>query len=546
MAMKMIGASIGSCVHNVGLLNFLNLARQNGYETIYVGSAVPIERLVEEIEKHDPDVVAMSYRLGGEALKNLLETLEKTLNERSLLHKTYIFGGTIETANVARKFSFIKKAFDGTEEVDEIVMFLRGEARKIQKLEVYPQRLGERIKFKSPFPLIRHHIGLQTMEETIAEVEKLAESQLLDVISIAPDQNCQQFFFEPEKMDPKQDGAGGAPIRTREDFVKLYEASRRGNYPLVRCYAGTTHMVEFSKLLKETINNAWAAIPIMWYSDLDRRSNRPLLEAMKENMEAIRWNALNNVPVEVTDSHQWALRLAHDAVEVATAYLATFVAKKLGVKEYVQQFMLETPSGLSPRADIAKMIAKRELVESLSDEGFTVYRMIRTGLMSMPADLDSAKGQIGVSMFYGMALEPHIVHVVAYCESERRATSKEIIESVKIARRAVNVALRGCADPLADPWIRSEKERIKEEAMQIIEAIKSLGDGSDDSLLDPQVLFEAVKIGILDAPALKGFSVARGEVRTALVDGQCRCVDEEGKVISEKQRLMAIMGRLSR
>ncbi|WP_448536357.1 cobalamin-dependent protein [Pseudothermotoga sp.] len=541
--MKMIGASIGSCVHNVGLLNFLNLARQNGYETLYIGSAVPVEKLVEEIEKHDPDVVAMSYRLGAEALRNLLQTLENLLKERGLLNKTYIFGGTVETASVARTFSFISKAFDGTEEMDEIVMFLRGEARKLQKMEIYPQKLGERIKFKSPFPLIRHHIGLQTLEETIREIQKMADSQLLDVISIAPDQNCQQFFFEPEKMDPKQDGAGGAPIRTKEDFVRLYQASRRGNYPLVRCYAGTRHMVEFSKLLKETLNNAWAAIPVMWYSDLDRRSDRPLLEAIKENIEAIRWNGENDVPVEVTDSHQWALRLAHDAVEVAAAYLATFAAKKLGVKEYVQQFMLETPMGLSPKGDIAKMMAKRELVESLADENFKVYRMIRTGLMSMPADLDAAKGQIGVSMFYGMALEPNIVHVVAYCESVKRATAREIIESVKIARRAINVALRGLSDPLADPWIKGEKERIKEEALQIIDAIKSLGAGSDEDLLNPEILFEAVKIGILDAPALKGFSVAKGEVKTAIIDGQCRCVDENGRVMTEKERLAKILGR---
>jgi methylmalonyl-CoA mutase cobalamin-binding subunit len=245
MAMKMIGASIGSCVHNVGLLNFLNLARQNGYETLYIGSAVQVEKLADEIERHNPDVVAMSYRLGAEALRNLLQTLEHLLKERGLLNKTYIFGGTVETASVARTFNFISKAFDRTEEMDEIGMFLRGEARKLQKMEIYPQRLGERIKFKSPFPLIRHHIGLQTLEETIKEIEKMADSQLLDVISIAPDQNCQQFFFEPEKMDPKQDGAGGAPIRTREDFVRLYEASRRGNYPLVRCYAGTRHMWSF-------------------------------------------------------------------------------------------------------------------------------------------------------------------------------------------------------------------------------------------------------------------------------------------------------------
>ncbi len=539
--MKMLGASIGSCVHNVGLLNFLELAKQNGYETIYIGSAVPVEKLVEEIEKHNPDIVAMSYRLSAESLKNLLYKMEGLLKERNMTDKIYIFGGTFETANVAKGFSFMKKVFDGSEEIDEIVLFLKGEARKLQHQEVYPQRLGERIKFKSPFPLIRHHIGLQTLEETIKEVEKLADSQLLDIISLAPDQNCQQFFFEPEKMDPKQDGAGGAPIRKKEDFEQLYQASRRGNYPLVRCYAGTTHMVEFSKLLKETINNAWAAIPIMWYSDLDRRSARPLLEAVKENMLGIKWNAENDVPVEVTDSHQWALRLAHDAVEVATAYLATFVAKKLGVKEYVQQFMLETPSGISPKADLAKMIAKRELIETLVDENFTIYRMIRTGLMSMPADENAAMGQIGVSMFYGMVLEPHIVHVVAYCESNRRATAKEIIESVKIARRAINLALRGYWNPLEDCWVRNEKDRIKYDALEIIEAIKSLGSGKDDDLLNPEILTEAVKIGILDAPALRGFSVAKGEIKTALVDGQYRCVDENGKVVSEKERLNKIL-----
>lgn len=197
--MKIMGASIGSCVHNVGLLNFLNLAKQNGCETVYVGAAIAIEELVELIEKHEPDMVALSYRLGAEALKNLLTALESSLKERKLLDKIYVFGGTVETAEVAKGFSFIKKTFDGTEELDEIVMFLRGEVRKTRKMEVYPQKLGERIKFKSPFPLIRHHIGLQTLNETMEEIKKMAESELLDVISIAPDQNCQQFFFEPEK-----------------------------------------------------------------------------------------------------------------------------------------------------------------------------------------------------------------------------------------------------------------------------------------------------------------------------------------------------------
>ncbi|MEJ5229235.1 MAG: cobalamin-dependent protein [Pseudothermotoga sp.] len=540
--MKILGASIGSCVHNVGLLNFLKIAEENGYESIYIGTAVPIDKLVEQIKKNDPQIVAMSYRLGAESLKNLLAELEELLGKEGLLNKTYIFGGTFETAEVARKFAFIRKVFDGSEEIDEIVLFLRGKAREKENVQIFPQMLRERINFKAPFPLVRHHIGLQTLEETVDEIRKLAQSELLDIISIAPDQNCQQYFFEPEKMDHSQDGAGGAPIRSREDFVKLYEATRCGNYPLVRCYAGTNHMVEFSKLLKETINNAWAAIPLMWYSDLDRRSERPLKEAIRENIIAIEWNAQNNVPVEVTDSHQWALRLCHDAVEVATAYLAAFAAKKLGVKDYVQQIMLETPSGLSVRGDLAKMLAKVELVESLKDENFAVYRMIRTGLMSVPADPHAAMGQLSVSMFYGWALKPHIIHVVAYCESMRRATSKEIIESVKMARRAVNLAMRGMPDPAKDDWIIKEKERIKEEALMIIERIKSLKSGKDEDLLDPEILYRAVESGILDAPALKGFSVAKGSVKTQIVDGLCRAVDENGKVISERDRLKKILG----
>ena len=535
--MKILGGSIGSCVHSVGILNFLKLANENGYETIYVGTSLPVKKFVEQIKMHNPDMVAISYRLGGDALENLLKEFEESIREEKLEDKVYIFGGTFETAQVARKFRFIKKAVDGTEEIDELVLFLRGESYRKVSDQAYPQALGERIRFKAPFPLIRHHIGLQEFDDTVEEIKRLAESELLDIISIAPDQNCQQYFFEPDKMDPKQDGAGGVPIRSREDFEKLYEASRRGNYPLVRCYSGTRELLKFSKVLKETINNAWAAIPLMWYSDLDRRSERPLLDAIKENMEAIKWNAENGVPVEVTDSHQWALRLAHDAVEVATAYLAAFAAKRLGVREYVEQFMLETPSGISPRADLAKMIAKRELVESLEDENFVVYRMIRTGLMSMPADQYSAMGQIAVSMFYGTLLEPHIIHVVSYCESFKRATAKEIIESVKIARRAVNVALRGVVDPLSDRWIIDEKNRIKDDALTIIETIKSIGSAGEDALLDPNVLAESVRKGILDAPALKGFSVARADVITKIVDGQYRCVSENGDVLSEKERL---------
>ncbi|ABR29959.1 methionine synthase [Thermosipho melanesiensis] len=530
---KILGASIGSCVHIAGLLNFLKLGEREGYKTIYLGGAVSIDKLIGAIIETDPDIVAISYRLDPKALKNLLDDLFEKVKRNKLDKKIYVFGGTVETGAVARKIPLFKKIFDGTQEIDEIVMWLRNENLRRENENVPPQFLPDRIAYKKPYPLFRHHIGLATLEETEKHVKILAESGLLDIISLAPDQNCQQYFFEPEKMDEKQDGAGGVPIRSIGDFKRLYNATRRGNYPLVRSYSGTRELVAFSKILKETINNAWAAIPLTWYSELDRRSDRNLLEAIRENQEAIKWNAENNVPVEINEAHQWSLRYAHDAVEVATFYLAAYNAKKLGVKHYVAQYMLSTPPGLSPRYDLAKQLAKRRLIKELEDENFRAYTMIRTGLLSFPADEYSAMGQLVGTMFYGMYLEPDIVHVVSYSEAIRRATSKEIIESVKMVKKAVNTTLDGL------PIISDEKrvEELIKEAMVIIEAIKELGKGYKDPLIEPEVIYNAVRLGILDAPGLKGMSVAKGRFETKVIDGACYAIDDNGKILPEEKRI---------
>jgi len=537
---KILGASMGSDVHTAGLLNFLELAKNEGYDVIYLGAAVPIEKIIKKIDEENPHIVSLSYRLGADAFEKLIkEFIEKTKKIKNLEKIDFIFGGTIETSEIAKKYDFFKKIFDGSEEEEDVVLFLRGQI-KYKEEKNFPSTLAERIAFKSPYPLIRHHIGLQTMKETIEEIKKLAESELLDIISLAPDQNCQQYFFEQEKMDSNQDGAGGAPIRNENDFVDMYEASRRGNYPLVRCYSGTNHMVDFSKILKRTINNAWAAIPIFWYSELDRRSERKLLDAIKENMEGIKWNAENNIPVEINDAHQWELRYAHDSLAVATTYLAAYVAKKLGVRWYVQQYMMNTPPKLSPKMDIAKSLAKLELVETLKDETFTPYRMVRTGLLSFPADPNSAMGQLVSSMFYSSYLQPHIIHVVAYCEAMRRATSKEIIESVKMVKRANALASRGLPDFASDPEIIERVNLLKEEAMIIIEKIKSISPDKEDPLIDPETLYLAVKAGILDAVGLQGNSVAKGQIKSAVINGGYEVINENGQVIREAERNIGV------
>lgn len=168
------------------------------------------------------------------------------------------------------------------------------------------------------------------MEKTIEAIEKIAEAKVLDIISIAPDQNAQEFFFDQENMDENLRGAGGVPVRTCEDLRMLYTASQRGNYPLLRSYSGTKNIIKFAEVLRDTINNAWCAVPLFWYSELDKRGPRTLRDAIIENQQVMAWHGERNIPVEVNDPHHWSLRDAHDTIGVAAAYLAAYNAKKWG------------------------------------------------------------------------------------------------------------------------------------------------------------------------------------------------------------------------
>lgn len=534
---KILIAGIGKDVHVAGIYNFVNIAEREGYDVVNMGSAIGLDRFTDAIIENNPDIVAISYRLGKESCKKLIEELYEILDDKNLLGKIYIFGGTVETGDIARQFDFFDMIFDGTFDEDEVLSYLRGTVNDEKSHGIPPQSLIDRIKWKKPFPLIRHHIGLSTLEETYDNIIELADSELLDIISIAPDQNCQAHFFEQEKINPSEDGAGGVPLRDEKDFEKLYEATRRGNYPLVRCYSGTKNVLEFAKILRKTINNTFAAIPLTWYSDLDRRSNEDLLDAIREKQEAIRWHGENNIPVEVNESHQWALRYAHDTVEVATAYLAAYNAKKLGVNDYIQQLMLSTPPTISTKMDLAKMMAKKELLNELEDDNFNIYYMVRSGLLSYPTDPDKAKSQMINSMMYGLYLEPDILHVVAYCEGIERATAKEIIKSVKMINHTMKIFNRGMPEINSDTYILERKKEIINETRLILDAIAKLKSDSPDKFTDPKVIYDAIKHGILDAPGLKGFSVARGEVKVVTRNGANLPADDKGNVISEEERL---------
>jgi len=410
--MKAILATIGNCIHVQGINNFESLLKKNNIETEFLGICVDIDRLTKIIIEKKPDIVGLSYRLEPETAKILFNNLKLKLDETNFKTRLF-FGGTPAVCEVAEKLGIFEGIFRGVETEEEILDQIYKRGKNLKPTE-YSQSLYERIEKNFPTPLIRHHFGLPSIKEIIDGIIEIAESKTIDIISIGPDQIAQECFFNQENICKELEGGGGVPLRNKEELSYIYNSSRTGNYPLLRCYAGTNNLIEWGKMLKETINNAWGAIPIFWYSELDGRSKRKLITAIKENQDTIKWHADNNVPIEINDSHQWALRKTTDPIEVASAYIATYNAKELGVKYYIQQFMMNVPPGISPENDIAKMLAKLEIISELCDDNFHILRMIRTGIASLSVDENIAKGELASSITFGMYLQPHIVHVVGY------------------------------------------------------------------------------------------------------------------------------------
>lgn len=539
---RILGVTIGQCVHVAGVHGFLRLARECGYETAFLGAAVPVPELVKAAIEQKPDMLAIGYRLTPEVARTLLAELRDAVAAAGMPGIEMVFGGTPPVAEVARQSGLFRAVFSGEEEPDSIVSFLRGIPEQASEKR-YPGTLVERIDAFAPYPLLRHHFGLPSLAETLKGAEELASSGMLDVISIGPDQNAQESLFRPDEMKHDQDGAGGVPIRSEQDLLEMYQRTRRGNHPLLRIYSGTRDLVQWGELARRTIHNAWAAIPLFWYSRLDGRSSRPLEQAIAENQQAIQWYGAQNVPVEVNDPHHWSLRDAPDVVAVADAFISAYNARALGVRDYVAQFMWNTPPSISPAMDLAKMLAKMDLLATLEGERFRVIRECRCGLASLSTRLDMAKGQLAASTMLSLALKPHIIHVVGFCEASHAATPAEIVESCVIVKGVLKNALFGMPDMSLDPLVQKRRQQLVNEANVLIDAIRGLGHEFADPLTAPANLALAVKKGLLDAPHLKGTPEGLGHVCTSMRDGACVAVDEQGAVLTEDERVGALLGR---
>lgn len=537
--MKILGASIGNCVHVAGVVHFLQLAEREGYESHFIGPAVSINRLFEEIIRIKPNIVAISYRLTPENVSSLLDAVSKLRKELPFNVK-WVFGGTKPVADIAEKYGFFEYISNGYDDINDSIRYLRGITQE-NSIQSYGQDIIERINSNFPYPVLRHHFGRPSLEETIYGIEEISKAKVVDVLSIGPDQNAQEFFFNQRKMKADYNGAGGVPLRKKEDFIELKKASKCGNFPLMRCYSGTSDVIRYAEMLVDTIDNAWGAIPLCWYNELDGRGTRTLEVAMSESKEAIKWHAERGIPIEINEPHHWGLRDAHDVIPVAMAYISAYNAKKLGVNNYISQYMFNNPNGLSFSMDFAKVLAMIEIVEELEDDTFKVYRETRSGLALFSANEHVAKGQLAASTFMQLAVKPHIIHVVGYCEADHAAKANEVIESCDIVKGVIRHTLLDSFSIDKDPNIIERKEELIYEAKVLLNFIKAEYSDIYDPLANTEVLCDCIRKGYIDAVHIVKNDKYQGNLNTKLVEGKCIACDPiTKKAITEKERLKSL------
>lgn len=537
-----VAGALGECVHVAGVINFLRLAEKAGWRTVFLGPSVSVDAFMDAIRKERPDLVGVSYRLTPQTGERLLGEFAEAADEYRSKGTAFAFGGTPPIAERARSMGFFNRVFDGSQSSEVVLAYLKGSAGEGAGEHEYPQTTLGRISWRSPYPILRHHFGLPSMEATIRGIERIAEAGVLDVISLGIDQDAQENFFHPERQIPRARGAGGVPVRSAEDYRALFEATRRGNLPLMRTYSGTDDFLRLAQVYVDTINIAWCAIPLFWFNLMDGRGPWDLEGSIREHQEVMAWYGERGIPVELNEPHHWGMRDAPDVVFVVSAYLSAHNARAMGVHDYIAQLMFNSPPGLSGAMDLAKMLACLKMVEGLAGPDFRVWRQTRTGLLSYPLDPAEARSHLATTVYLQMALRPHIMHVVGHTEAHHAASEDDVIEACRLARRAIENAIQGAPDMTADPDVQTRVRELIAEAGVTLEAIKALGgSGVDDPLADPATLTRAVQTGILDAPHLRNNPYALGSIATRIdARGACVAINlETGEPWNENERLSA-------
>ena len=419
----------------------------------------------------------------------------------------------------------------------------------------YVARL-EYARSKNSLPIIRTHSGpynpnrLEALKEYNSWCKDLAESKLLDVLSIGSSQLTQSNFGENWEGKPN---GGGVPVNSEIE----YQVIRENATPmLVRTYSGTKNVPGLAVIHERSLNISWHALSFWWFNELDGRGKNTLLENLKEHFEAVRYIVTTGKPVEPNVPHHFAFRGADDVSYIVSGFLAAKAIKRMGASHMILQNMLNTPKYTWGGQDLAKGRCMIKLVRELEDDKFKVSLQTRGGLDYFAPDLEEAKIQLAAVTCMMDDLEPEndnspeIVHVVNYSEAVRLATPPIIKESIKITLSALH-QYRFARKMGLVPNMKYDKdvqERYEALMYEARAAIKLL-EANIPNLYTPEGFEKVFKEGFLAVPYLmdQNHKFPKATMwKTAIKNGGISVVDEDGKIISTEDRYHYIIAHMER
>lgn len=416
--------------------------------------------------------------------------------------------------------------------------------------DTYVARL-EYAASKHSLPIIRTHSGpyspdrMEALKEYNSWCRDLAESKLLDVLSIGSSQLTQSNFGEDWEGKPN---GGGVPVNNELEYQVIRENAKP---MLVRTYSGTKDVPGLARIHERALNISWHALSFWWFDELDGRGNNTLLENLREHFEAVRYIVSTGKPVEPNVPHHFAFRGGDDITYIVSGFLAAKAIKLLGAKHMVLQNMLNTPKYTWGVQDLAKGRCMIKLVRELEDENFKVSLQTRGGLDYFAPDLEYAKVQLAAVTCMMDDLEPdndnspEIVHVVNYSEAVRLATPPVIKDSIKITLAALHgyrYARRKGVVP--DMKHNADVQYRYEALLHDARAAIRLLEENIPNLYTPEGFEKVFKEGFLAVPYLMDQHHKWPKAtmwKTAIKNGGISVVDDEGKIISTEDRYRYII-----
>ena len=399
-------------------------------------------------------------------------------------------------------------------------------------------------------PLMRAHVGpyLPDRGEAVALFfdwcRRLAAAGFLDILSIGTSQLTQSHFGCDWTGLPN---GGGVPLNDPAEFAAAWQAARP---MLVRSYAGTRDPLALARMYEQTINTAWHALSLWWFCQLDGRGPYGLRENLDRHLDTIAYIATRGKPFEANVPHHFAFRGADDVSFVVAAVIAARVAKRLGIRTFVLQVMLNTPKTLWGIQDLAKARAMLVLVRELAGDSFEVVLQPRGGLDYFSHDEAKAKAQLAAVTALMDDIEPQdrrspaVIHVVSYSEAARLADPPVVDESIRITRHAMAayraLRQRGAVDDMGrHPDVVARTAELVAEARTVLGFIDQAvpGPWSADRL------YRIFAAGFLPVPQLWS---CRDEFpravawTTRLVKGSVKVVDDQGIPMPAGERMERI------